>query len=89
MPHTLAPYTRIIAARLEAFPELSAKRLFDAVRTAGYPGGDSRARDYVRIVRPRRAAEPVVRFETPTGRQGKWTSGHSHCRRAAGTPWWC
>ncbi len=56
VPHKLAPYTGIIAARLEEFPELSTKRLFDEVRAAGYPGGYSRVRDYVRSVRPRRAA---------------------------------
>lgn len=71
VPHKLAPYTGIIAARLEEFPALSAKRLFDEVRASGYAGGYSRVRDYVRSVRPRRAAEPVVRFETPAGRQGQ------------------
>ena len=69
--HKLAPYTGIIAARLEEFPELSAQRLFDEVRAAGYTGSYSRVRDYVRTVRPRPAAEPVVRFETPAGRQGQ------------------
>ena len=37
--HKLDPYKGIIDARLEAFPKLSAKRLFDEVRAAGYPGG--------------------------------------------------
>ena len=39
VPHKLAPYTGIIEARLEEFPGLSATRLFDEVRAAGYPGG--------------------------------------------------
>lgn len=69
--HKLDPYTAIIDSRLEEFPGLSAKRLFDEVRAAGYPGGYTRVRDYVRAVRPRPAAEPVVRFETPAGRQGQ------------------
>ena len=51
--HKLAPYKAIIDARLEAFPKLSAKRLFDEVRAAGYPGGYSRVNDYVRATRPR------------------------------------
>ena len=55
MPHKLAPYTGIIEARLEEFPGLSAKRLFDEVRA----------------VRPREPVEAVVRFETPAGRQGQ------------------
>ena len=41
------------AGRLEEYPKLSAKRLFDEIRAAGYPGGYSRVRDYVRGVRPR------------------------------------
>ena len=50
---------------------LSAQRLFDEVRAAGYAGGYSRVRDYVHEVRPRDPAEPAVRFETPPGRQGQ------------------
>ena len=71
MPHKLAPYTGIVEARLEEYPGLSAQRLFDEVRAAGYPGGYSRVRDYVRAVRPREPTESVVRFETPAGRQGQ------------------
>ena len=36
--HKLDPYKAIIDARLEAFPKLSAKRLFDEVRAAELPG---------------------------------------------------
>ena len=71
VPPKLDPYTGVIDARLEEFPKLSAKRLFDEVRAAGYPGGYSRVRDYVRAVRPRQPVESVVRFETPAGRQGQ------------------
>ncbi len=69
--HKLDPYAGIIDSRLKEFPGLSAQRLFDEVRAAGYPGGYSRVRDYVRAVRPREVPEPVVRFETPAGRQGQ------------------
>jgi len=71
VPHKLDPYRGIIDSRLEEFPGLSAQRLFDEIRAAGYPGGYSRVRDYVRSVRPRPEAEPVVRFETPAGHQGQ------------------
>ena len=56
---------------LEAFPKLSAKRLFDEVRAADYPGCYSRVNDYVRATRPREPVESLVRFETPAGRQGQ------------------
>ena len=38
--HKLDPYKAIIDARLEAFPKLSAKRLFDEVRAAGFLFGE-------------------------------------------------
>ena len=69
--HKLDPYKGIIDARLEEFPKLSAKRLFDEVRAAGYPGGYARVRHYVNTVRPRAPVEAPVRFETPAGRQGQ------------------
>ena len=69
--HKLDPYKAIVDARLEAFLKLSAKRLFDEVRAAGYPGSYSRVSDYVRAARPREPADPPVRFETPAGRQGQ------------------
>jgi len=45
----LDPYKAIINARLEAFPRLSAKRLFDEVRAAGY------ARWFISTQRPGRS----------------------------------
>jgi transposase len=56
---------------LETYPELSAVRLFAEVRAAGYGGSLTQLKVYVRKVRPRLKAEPVVRFETPPGRQGQ------------------
>ena len=68
--HKLDPYQGIIEARPEVLPRLSAKRLYDEVRAAGYTGGYGRVRDYVRAVPPREPAEAPVRFETRSGRQG-------------------
>lgn len=45
--HKLDAYKRIIAERLNEFPKLSARRLFEKVRAAGYPGGYARVYDYV------------------------------------------
>ncbi len=69
--HKLDPYKGIIDARLSAYPKLSARRLFEEVRSAGYAGGYGRVRDYVREARPRAPEEPVVRFETLAGWQGQ------------------
>ena len=67
----LDPYRGIIQARLEAYPRLSAQRLFEEIRAAGYSGGYTQVKEYVRQVRPQPLAEPVVRFETPAGFQGQ------------------
>ena len=70
-PTKLDPYQAIIRERLATYPELSAARLFDEVRAAGYPGGLAQVQVFVRQVRPRPPAEEVVRFETPPGHQAQ------------------
>ncbi len=70
-PSKLEPYKDIIRTRLESYPELSAVRLFEECRAAGYPGGDSQLRCFVREVRPLPPVEEVIRFETPAGLQGQ------------------
>lgn len=67
----LEPYKPIITTRLDTYPALSAVRLFEEIRAAGYPGGITQLRDYVAQVRPRPEPEPVVRFETPPGHQAQ------------------
>ena len=69
--HKLDPYKAMIDVRLREFPRLSAQRLFDEVRAAGYAGGYGRVREYVGTARPRDPVEVAVRFETPPGRQGQ------------------
>jgi len=64
-------YKGIILSRLAEYPELSAVRLFQEIRAAGYAGGYTQVKEYVREVRPRPPEEPVVRFETPPGHQGQ------------------
>ncbi len=67
----LAPYRRILATRLAEYPELSAVRLFEEIRSSGYQGGYGQVKRFVRGIRPRPVEEPVVRFETPPGHQGQ------------------
>ena len=85
----LDPYKTIIDERLRWFPRLSAQRLFDEVRAAGYPNGYGRVRDYVSAFRSRDPVEAEARFETPPGRQGQVDFGDVHAAvgpapRAAG-----
>jgi transposase len=71
MPTKLDAYKAIVETRLAAYPELSAVRLFDEVRAAGYTGGYTQLKGFVRRIRPLPPPEPVIRFETPAGRQAQ------------------
>jgi len=61
----------IIDTRLAEFPKLTATRLFEEIRAAGYVGGYTQVKQYVRQVRPAPVPDPVVRFETPAGHQAQ------------------
>lgn len=67
----LDAFGAIIEARLTEFPKLTATRLFAEIRAAGYDGGYTQLKEYVRQVRPAPPADPVVRFETPPGQQAQ------------------
>lgn len=67
----LDSFKPIIQARLESYPELSAVRLLEEIRAAGYGGGYTRLKEYVRTIRPAAVPEPIVRFETPPGHQAQ------------------
>ena len=71
VPTKLDPYKGIIQERLQAYPLLTAQRVLEEVRAAGYPGGYSQLKLYVRQVRPRMIDDAVQRFETPAGFQGQ------------------
>lgn len=70
------PYREIIDSRLAEFPRLSAVRLHAEVKAAGYDGGYTQVKEYVREVRPVAATDPVVRFETPAGHQAQVDFAH-------------
>lgn len=76
VPTKLDPYKLIIQERLAEFPELTAVRLLEEIRAAGYPGGYTQLKEYVRKVRPRLPEDPVVRFETPPGKQAQVDFAH-------------
>ena len=69
-------YRGIVHARLEEFPKLSAVRIYEELRAAGYAGGYTQVKEYVRSARPRPVVEPVVRFETPAGHQAQVDFAH-------------
>lgn len=67
----LDPYRGIIDARLSEFPRLTATRLLEEIRAAGYAGGYTQLKEYARAARPAPSPDPVVRFETPPGHQAQ------------------
>lgn len=71
VPKKLDPYREIIRARLDAYPMLSAVRLLEEIRAAGYEGGYTQLKEFVREVRPRPPEEPLIRFETAPARQAQ------------------
>ncbi|XQM39329.1 hypothetical protein DFLDMN_006222 (plasmid) [Cupriavidus sp. H19C3] len=71
VPRKLDRFSGIITARLAEYPRLSATRLFEEIRAAGYEGGYTQVKEFVRKARPGAVPEPVVRFETPAGRQAQ------------------
>jgi transposase len=71
VPTKLDSFKGIVQERLRAFPRLTAQRVFEEVRAAGYNGGYTQLKQYVRHVRPRPIEDAVRRFETPAGFQGQ------------------
>ena len=67
----LDSFRGIVEARLNEFPRLTATRLLDEIHAAGYAGGYTQLKEYVRQVRPTPPVDPIVRFETPPGHQGQ------------------
>lgn len=65
------PYRGIIQTRLGECPKLSAVRLLEECRAAGYDGGYTQVKEFVRELRGQIEPEPVVRFETPPGHQAQ------------------
>lgn len=61
----------IVQMRLSEYPKLSAVRLFDEIKAAGYDGGYTQLKEFVRQVRPTPPVDPVVRFETAPGHQAQ------------------
>ena len=69
-------YRDLVTTRLASYPKLTATRLFEEIKAAGYDGGYSQLKAFVRKVRPTAPVEPVVRFETPPGLQAQVDFAH-------------
>jgi transposase len=72
----LDPFKLIVQARLAEFPELTATRMMQEIQAAGYTGGITQLREYVKSIRPKPVPEPVIRFETEPAHQGQVDFAH-------------
>lgn len=63
-PSKLHPFKAYLAERLKDYPELSADKLLQEIRSRGYAGGHSILREYLQILRPARAPKSFLRLET-------------------------
>lgn len=70
VPTKLDAFKPIIETRLSALPELTSVRLMEEIRAAGYTGGYTQLKEFVRTIRPA-VVEPIIRFETPPGHQAQ------------------
>jgi transposase len=64
------PYKGLINNLLEKYPEITAIRIFEEVCNAGYCGGYTILKDYIRKIRDKRK-EPFLKIETLPGEQAQ------------------
>ena len=70
------PYLPFIRQTLEAFPSLTASRLYGMARERGYPGRPDHFRHLIACYRPRPKAEAYLRLLTLPGEEGQVDWGH-------------
>lgn len=75
-PSMIDPYRCFIMDTLTQYPSLTASRLYEMVRTRGYPGGLNHFRHMISIYRPKPIPEAYLRLRTLPGEQAQVDWGH-------------
>jgi transposase len=69
------PFEPILQELLAKYPNLTVERAWQELRQRGFTGGYTVVRQRVRLLRPRPAPAPVLRFETDPGQQAQMDHG--------------
>jgi transposase len=72
----LSPYYEFVEQTLREYPSLRSTRLYDMLRSRGYPGSPRTVREYVAKVRPEPKAEAYLRLEALPGEQAQIDWAH-------------
>ncbi|MEF8723486.1 MAG: IS21 family transposase [Candidatus Accumulibacter delftensis] len=75
-PSAIDPYLPFILETLTLFPRLRASRVYDMVKSRGYPGRPDHFRHLIARHRPRPKAEAYLRLRTLPGEQMQVDWGH-------------
>ena len=75
-PSIADPFVPFIVATLEKYPRLTASRLYEMVKSRGYPGAPDHFRSIVARYRPRPPAEAYLRLRTLPGEQAQVDWAH-------------
>lgn len=70
-PSQLDAFTSTIQELLDAHPTITAVRMCEELRAAGYTGGYTIVKERLRLLRPKPKVSVVERFETEPGKQGQ------------------